>query len=197
MLFPIVYGLVMIMLILAIRMINADLLWLKYLLFALNFALYSWLCMVVAYKEGVESVKVLRLNDVERRIIVATGEYREMNLAREYKPWKGFVNGLSPCVPMLILMLIQTVCYIINPVEPALWPGAIASYIYLVIFAFFRPNTLAYTTAAQGLNYYFLLVAIPIYMLMLGLPYLYGAKKQLGLLKMVDDKHKSIYGEDE
>ncbi len=195
MLFPLVYGLVMIMASTAISIISEDLMWLKYLLYVVAFIVYAIVVVAIEYKDGQEAVKIRHVNDIERVNIIKTGEDRPLNAAREYKPWKGFVNGLSPCIVLVILMIIQSICFLSNSEQPAMWAGTVASYLYIVVFAFFRPNVEAYTTMAQGLNYYYTLVAIPVFVLMMGIPYLLGARKQLGTYKAVEKKHNAIYGE--
>ncbi len=197
MLFSLVYSITMLMVNIAISIIDGGLLWLKYLLYVLTFALYAVVVAGVSFKDGQDSIKIRQANDLERMNIIRTGEYRELNVVKEYKPWKGFVSGLASCIPLIILMLLQAIFYLINPEKPALWPGAVASYLYIIVFAFFRPNNVSFTTASQGLNYFFNLITIPVYVLIWGGAYLLGAKKQLNLLARIEEKHKKIYGEED
>ncbi len=197
MLFPLSYATIMIMASMSISLLDeTKLLWLKYLLYAVALALYIIVIGAIEYKAGSDEYKIRHLNDVERIKIVETGEERPLNLVKEYKPWKGFYYGISPCVPLIILMIIQTILLFTgNPEQPQLWPGTVASYIYIVIFAFFRPNIEAYTTFAQGLNYYYLLVAIPFHIILFGVAYLLGARREKKLYAMVDAKQKAIHGD--
>ncbi len=193
--FPLIYAIIMMMINLSIMMIGEHLLWLKYILYALSFGLYALIISAVAFKDGQEAVKVRHMNDVERMNIIRTGEDRPLNLVKEYKSWKGFVTGLVTCLPLIILLIIQTIYFIASPSSPKLWSGALASYLYGIVFSFFRPNSVVYQGLEQGLRYYYSLIAIPVFMLLLGIPYLLGAKKQMLLYKQVEDKHAAIYGD--
>ncbi len=191
MFFPLFYLLIMMMSSLAITVIDNNLLWLKYLLFALSFALYAVVIGAMSFKDGQEAVKTRHMNDLERLNIIRTGEDRPLDLLKEYKPWKGTISGLSACAPLIILMIIHTVCIIINP--NIKWAGALAGFIYILVFGFFMPSLDMVVTAGY---YYFSLISIPALMLTTGIPYYLGAQKQLRLYKKVEDKHREIYGED-
>ncbi len=195
MFFPLLYAIMMMMINMSITMITEDLLWLKYMLFALSFALFAFIVCAVAFKDGQEAVKIRHMNDVERLNIIRTGEDRPLNVVKEYKPWKGFVSGLMVCIPLFILMIIHTIYLLTNPSSPTPWAGAVSSFIYSVVFSFFNPNLEVYKTCAQLSRYYYCLIAIPVFALLVGVPYMLGAKKQLLLYKSVEDKHKAIYGD--
>ncbi len=195
MLFSLVYAFTIIMLSMAIMIIKEELLWLKYILYALTLGLYSFVLIAMSYGEGREAVKIRHNNDIERLNIIRTGADIKLNVVKEYKPWKGFAIGISCCAPLILLMIIQSIFFLANPNDPQLWAGAIASYMYIVVFAFFRPNNVYYATLAEALNYYYLLVAIPVFMLIWGVPYLVGAKRQMRDYAKIEQKHKQIYGE--
>ena len=194
-LFPLFYSVFMMSINLPITLLGDDQAWIKYLLFSASFIFSAVVIAFLAFKEGVESVKTMHANDVERLNIIRTGEDRPLNLAREYKPWKGFVIGATICIPLVILLLAQLICYMVNPVDPAILPGAIASCLYIVVFSFFRPSATAYE-GAQTLLYFWNLISIPVYMLMYGIPYLIGAKKQNRIYSIIEEKRNLLHGED-
>ncbi len=196
MIFPLIYALIMMMINISISLIPDHLAWLRYMLYALSLSLYGFIIGAVAFKDGQEAVKIQHMNDTERLNIIRTGEDRPLNLVKEYKPWKGFVSGLSVCLPLIILMIIHGILLLVNPSAPKLWAGALSSYIYIIIFAFFRPDSATvFTGLAGGVQYFYCLLAIPAFMLMMGVPYYLGARKQKLLYKSVEDKHKAIYGD--
>ncbi len=196
MIFPLIYAVIMMMINISITIIGDHLMWLKYLLFTLSFGLYAFIVGAVAFKDGQEAVKIQHMNDLERLNIIRTGEDRPINAVKEYKPWKGFVSGLAVCIPLIILMIVHTVLLFTNTQSPKLWAGALSSYIYLIVFAYFRPSSETVFAGYQGgLQYYYCLVAIPVFMLLIGLLYMLGARKQKLLYQSVEEKHKAIYGE--
>ena len=78
--------------------------------------------------------------------------------------------------------------------------GAIAGFIYLMIFAFARLNV---PTASEGavvaaINptvYYWSLLAIPVIVLTVGVPYVLGARKIELQQARIREKQRQIYGE--
>jgi hypothetical protein len=62
-----------------------------------------------------------------------------------------------------------------------------------MVFAFFRLDTSVVLTA--GL-YYGTLVALPIIVLMTGIPYILGAKRVEYQQNMIKAKHREIYGDE-
>jgi hypothetical protein len=189
---PFVYLFFMAMTALAIIVIKNELLWLKIILLVLNLGLYGFIVCATSFKDGETALKTRIANDMEREQIIITGEPRELKLKEEYKVWKGFFNGFIACVPLLFLMLLHTVL-IFAFGEVYNGAGVVAGLIYLMVFAFFRLDTSVVLTA--GL-YYGTLVALPIIVLMTGIPYILGAKRVEYQQNMIKAKHREIYGDE-
>lgn len=187
-LFPFVYLFFMAITAFGILCING-LLWLKILLCALNLALYGFIVFSVMFKEGEESVKAQRDNDVERREMVRTGIVRPLKLKEEYKPWKGFFIGFLICVPLLVMLLIHTVILIAGGTSRVV--GAIGGIVYFVFFVFFNFGTETLSMSA----YYGALVAVPFMVLLCGIAYCLGARKVQLQLRRINDRQRQIYGE--
>ncbi len=186
---PLIYLIMMTLTSMAITTIGNHLLWLKYILFVLCVALYAVIIGAISFQDGKDSVKVRHMNDIERRQIVLTGEDRPLNLLKEYKPYKGFIPGFVTCIPLIVLMVIHA---ILSNTTGANGAGVIASLIYMLFFSFFQYDL---TSTMVSSTYYFSLISLPILMIITGIPYLLGAKKQMLQYKKVEDKHREIYGD--
>ena len=181
-----------------IMCINNDAVWLKALLCVLNVGLYVVIVAAASFKDGQDALKVRIANDLEREQIIRTGDALPLKLKEEYKPWKGFTFGGIACAPLIILLIIHTLLF--NLVgDNYIGAGAIAGFIYLMVFAFARLNV---TTAAEGVAtainpavYYWALLAIPVIVLSVGIPYLLGAKKIERQQERIREKQRQIYGE--
>ena len=188
--FPIIYLFILAITNLAINTIGNDLLWLKYILDVLVLGFYCLIIGAVAFKDGEKAYKTLHTNDVERRNIIATGEDRPLDEVTEYKPWKGFMMGLSACIPLLILLFIHTL--VVAKTPSFVRYGELAGLMYMVVFSFIKTSADAVLVYSQ---YYFALIALPIFMLSTGIPYMLGARKAKNQYRMIEEKHRQIYGE--
>ncbi|MBQ9734475.1 MAG: hypothetical protein IJV95_01325 [Clostridia bacterium] len=168
------------------------LVWLKVILLLLNIGLYVFIVAASSFKDGQEALKVRIANDLERLQIIRTGESLPLKLKEEYKPWKGFFNGFVACIPLLILLIIHTIVYLSGGGNGA---GAIAGFIYMMVFAFSRLNIGAVTTPINPAIYYWSLLAIPLIVLAAGIPYILGAKKIELQQQRIKEKQRSIYGD--
>lgn len=165
-----------------------NLLWLKIILSILNIGLYGFIVASVFFKEGEESIKVQRANDLERREMVKTGIVRPLKLKEEYKPWKGYFMGFLVCVPLLVLLLIHSIIFIAGGETRAF--GIIGGFIYFVVFSFFNLGG----TQLTMVSYYWALVSVPFISCLSGISYNLGARKIMLQLKRIGDKQKQIYG---
>ena len=178
------------------------LVWLKVLLNILSFGLYAVIVVGTSYKEGQLALKARIANDLERVQIIRTGEDRPLKLKEEYKHWKGFLTGFITCVPLIVLLIIHTIL-ILALGEEYKGAGIIASIIYMVFFAFFRMNVSTQTDAngnavaaeVPATIYYWTLIAIPVIMLLTGIPYILGARKIQQQQDRIKEKQRQIYGE--
>lgn len=166
------------------------LIWLKAVLLGLNMALYFFVVCTSAFHDGQKALKVRIANDIERNQIILTGEDRPLKLSEEYKPWKGFAIGLVANIPLIILMVIHTI--LITAVGSAYTgAGAIAGFIYMMFFAFFRMDG----SVATATSFYYVLIMIPIIVLAVGISYSLGAKKIELQQERIKQKHREIYGD--
>ncbi len=178
--------------------ISEELLWVRILLAVLNLVLYAAVVAAASYKEGQTSVKVRAANDLEREIIVKTGEDRPLKLLEEYKPYKGFLIGFITCIPLLILLALHAVFYFAADYKTL---GGIGAFLYFTFYVFFSLNRgtsateITTTSNTAWYNVYGSLIAIPIVMLITGVSYLLGARKIIKQQEMIKEKQKSIYGE--
>ena len=189
----------------AILMIQ-DLIWLKVILLVLNLALYVFIVATVAKKDGEEALKVRIANDLERRIIIQTGDDIKLKKG-EFAWWKGFVIGGVVCAPLIILMLIHTVLIIIDPTKTG--AGAIAGFLYMMVFAFFRMDVVmtqdVSTTVGSAVQtnmplapefFYWTLLAIPVIVLAIGIAYYLGGKKIELQQQKIKEKQRMFSGEE-
>lgn len=189
MFFPLVYMVILSITSIGITAINNDLMWLKYILNAIVLAFFALIIGAVSWKDGEEGAKVLHANDLERRRIVETGEDRPLNLLKEYRPWKGFLAGLSTCVPLIIMIIIHA---IMSSTGAGNGAGAVAGFVYMIVFMFFMPDLNMTLTAS---HYYLTLTAIPIFMVITGVAYILGYRKIQKQYQSVERKQNQIYGD--
>lgn len=171
------------------------LVWLKVVLLLLNIGLYVFIVSAASFKDGQEALKVRIANDLERMQIVRTGESLPLKLKEEYKPWKGFFHGFIACIPLVVLLIVHTIVMLTGGGNGA---GAIAGFIYMMVFAFSRVNINTGATAATPINptiYYWSLLAIPVIVLATGIAYILGGKKIELQQQRIREKQRSIYGE--
>ncbi len=168
---------------------NADLVWLQYVLLALNLGLYLFVVAAYAYKLGQDALKTRNANDLERKQMVLTGEPRPLKLNEEYKPHKGFMIGFTACVPLIVLMLVHTIMIICGAGNGF---GVAASVIYFSFYAFFRVGGTESPTPA---TFYLALVALPAIILTFGIAYYLGAKKIKLQYDKIAENQRRIYGE--
>jgi hypothetical protein len=176
---------------------DPTLVWLRYVLLTLNVALYVFIVASTSYKDGQNALKTRVANDLERMRIIQTGDALPLKLKEEYKPWKGFLFGGIACAPLIVLLFVHTLLILfVGP--SATGAGVIASFIYMMIFAFSRAHIPVVENAPIVVDpyiYYWALLAIPVIMLTVGISYILGAKKIERQQEMIKAKHRSIYGE--
>ena len=190
MVLPLIYLVILSVTSLGITAINNNLLWLKYLLNVLVLAFYGLIIGAISWKNGELGAKILHANDLERRRIIETGEDRPLNRLKEYRPWKGFVEGLAVCLPLILIMIVHTILILIDPNR--IGAGALAGYLYMIVFMFFMPDL----TMKFSAGYYYLsLIAIPIFMVITGVAYILGYRKIQRQYEAVERKQNQIYGD--
>lgn len=155
----------------------------------LDCILFLFIQGTFAFKHGEKGYKTLINNDIERREIVRTGEFREINKADEYAPWKGFVLGLLVCAPLIICMTIHTICYFSGSEYVGM--GYLTGLIYNCFFGMIQLTVENITSATYFLN----LIMLPLVVLANGIPYVLGAKKTRTVYEKILAREKYLNGD--
>ena len=164
---------------------------LKIALCILNLALYSVVTLFIAFKTGQDAFKAQITNDIERRLIVETGENRPLKIHQEYKCWKGFLIGAMSCLPLILILIVHSIV-VLSTGGAVIAIGAIANFLYMTSYSFvaiFIKNATAYTC------FYNLLFLVYI-TLSYGITYILGAKKAQLQQKIIKSSHQAIYGDE-
>ncbi len=189
-LIPFVYLIFMLILSFMVMLIPEHLMWLRYVGAAACLGVYVYIVFGVSYREGETALKVRVSNDIERRVIIETGEDRPLKKDKEYKAWKGFVAGLIVCTPLIIMMIIHTIL-IFAVGQEYTGAGMVAGLLYFLVYMFFRiPGT-----TITAFTYYYALLALPLIVLLMGFSYMYGAKRIAVQQEAIKQTEDSIYGE--
>ena len=189
---PFIYLLLMALTSLSIGAIQGKhLVWLRLLLSVLAFGLYAVVVGAISYKEGQEAMKIRYANDIERRVIIRTGENRPLERVKEYQTWKGFTVGLVVCIPLVIMLIVHTILILVNPVNVG--AGVLSGYVYMVWFMIFRCDLSVAVTAG---TYYLVLTAIPAFACVTGIPYYLGGRKIEIQQERILEKQRQIYGDE-
>ena len=192
---PIMYLFIFDIIALGILCIGDNLIALKVILLLVSLGFYAFILGAVFYKDGQAAYKVRIANDLSREQIIKTGKDIPLKLNEEYKPWKGFFHGFIACIPLVILLIVHTIVMLTGGGNGA---GAIAGFIYMMVFAFSRVNIGTGATAATPINpaiYYWSLLAIPVIVLATGISYILGGKKIELQQQRIKEKQRRIYGE--
>lgn len=183
-----------------------NLTWLKAVLLAVNLGLYIYVVTAVAFQDGQAALKVRIANDLERREIIRTGEDRPLKLSEEFKPWKGYVIGLLSCAPLIILMVVHAILTSVDPTKTG--AGAIAGFLYMAVFAFFRMDSIQVTdindamvdtiqknTTLEPSIFYWTLLIVPVLIICIGVGYYLGGRKIEKQQERIREHQKMLHGE--
>lgn len=158
---------------------------------------YCFIVGVMFFKEGETALDFRHANDLERRHMVESGVPVELDVAPEYKPYKGFVIGLYACIPMLFGLLIHSVLGIATG-GTANGAGIVTSAVY---FTFYMIYGSLVTKNAEGVvesmgfgEYYLILIGLVIMCVAIGVAYILGAKKAQMKYDLIERKQREIYG---
>ena len=192
---PIMYLIIFDIIALGILCIGDNLIVLKVILLILNLGLYGFILASVAFKDGETALKIRMSNDLNREQIIKTGKEYPIKLNEEFKPWKGYLMGFTNCIPLILLMLVHVI--LTAGKDPFAQTtqntaGAIAGLAYMVFFSFAQVKT---TTVLISTTYYVSLIAIPIFIAVIGFPYWLGGQKVIRQQEMIKEKHRQIYGD--
>lgn len=163
---------------------------LEAVLHALCMLVYGFITVTSSYREGKDAAKLLNSNDMQRRHMIETGEPIAIKTGGEYRAWKGYFMGFAICIPLIICEIVHAI--LISTTGSA-GAGGVMSIMYMMFFAIygaFLPQPIAPT------SYFYLLYALPVMMVICGVPYFFGAKKVQAQYDSIKEKQRILYGED-
>ena len=167
---------------------------LKVCLVAVCLGFFVALMSIVSYRDGQTAYKTLLANDINRRQMIETGREYPIKLAEEYKAYKGFVTGLIVCLPLIICTIIHMCTSGFSNTtgsSTSNGAGVVMSFIYMVVFAFARVNN---SLPIVPNVFYVCLTALPIIVLSMGVPYIFGAKKIIRQQEMIKKQQNYLHG---
>ena len=156
----------------------------------LNILFFFLIMGFAMYKEGEESRKRLKANDIERKRILQTGELRPIKRSSEYRGWKGFFMGALVCSPLILTLLVHAIIYIcggtyemIAVVGITLFMGFFMPYIRIKYGSMMNEN-LVFT------EYFACLYVVPLIVLVYGIAYILGARKVEKKYRFIEERTK-------
>lgn len=197
-LFAILYLFIMIVTSISITfMIDDDQVLLKLVLAIVNFFCYAVVVAVISFRDGEEAMRTRYSNDTLRERIIATGEDLPLKIHAEYKWWKGFVHALIVCFPLFLLLFMHTVILLIAGTSGTQVFGGLAETVYSVVFDFFEIFDVSEKIFGTQNFYahYLVLAVVPVFLAVLGIPYICGAKKTEKQFLVIEQQRDVIYGD--
>ena len=162
---------------------------LRIIVFIVNIAVMVVIVSAFCFKHGEQAYKDLLSNDMERRIMIEQNVDRPLKLVEEYRPWKGFLMGLLVCIPLIIFMIPHLIIVFSGGSYQGM--GYVASLLYYSIFVFVE----YFSAELTVYSYLWTLLAIPVFTLASGIPYLLGARKRKAIEDRILEQEKFIYGD--
>lgn len=157
----------------------------KLALYILNMGILVMVCFVTAHKSGQDEYKIRHSNDIQRRVIMRTGDYYEFDLIREYRKNKGFIVGVYVSAFMVILLLAKLILFLFGITESYL------DYIFYFLYATF---TMPLELFFDKLTVYFAIYGVVIIILVCGLGYEVGARSKQRIYDRINKINEQIHG---
>lgn len=157
----------------------------KLALYILNMGILVMVCFVTAHKSGQDEYKIRHSNDIQRRVIMRTGDYYEFDLIREYRKNKGFIIGVYVSAFMVILLLAKLILFLFGITESYL------DYIFYFLYATF---TMPLELFFDKLSVYFAIYGVAIIILSCGLGYEVGARSKQRIYDRINKINEQIHG---
>ena len=157
----------------------------KLALYILNMGILAMVCFVTAHKSGQDEYKIRHSNDIQRRVIMRTGDYYEFDLIREYRKNKGFIIGVYVSAFMVILLLAKLILFLFGITESYL------DYIFYFLYATF---TMPLELFFDKLSVYFAIYGVAIIILSCGLGYEVGARSKQRIYDRINKINEQIHG---
>ncbi|MCQ2387023.1 MAG: hypothetical protein MJ066_01070 [Clostridia bacterium] len=164
--------------------------WIKIILLTINLLLFLVINFVLFNHHGIEGAKTMFANDLQRKEIIRTGKDLPLKEAEEYKVFKGFLMGVIVCAPLIIMLLIQSLIWIIGGEDASRIVGGIGVGLYFNFFAYF-----SFKDYLSIGSYYLSLFLVPLVSAFCGIGYIYGGNKVISEKERIRKKQKEIYGE--
>jgi hypothetical protein len=105
------------------------------ILSAMNMFLYFVVIRNAYFKTGEEAMRDKHCNDIERRDMLATHRYRELDKVKEYNPKKILIFLAPIIVPFVVLMVIAFIIAVCGGDTTGIY--AVIRIAYAMIFSFF------------------------------------------------------------
>ncbi len=188
-LFPFIYLIFMAVIALGINEISGDVVALKFILLLLNFSFYVFIVGSLAFKDGEDALNVRVANDLDRKEMVRTGIPKKLRLSEEYKHYKGFLIGLTTCIPLIVFMAIHTVYYFNG--SDYVGMGALADGLYNMFTSFYK----IFVSEFSSGDYFFSLIALPLICLTTGVPYIIGGMRRERHQLRIEEQQRLLYGD--
>lgn len=151
----------------------------------INAALYCVVARNIFYKTGEDAAVSKHANDVERRHMIETDNYFELDKTKEYDIKKAIIFAVTGIFPQVILLIIKTVGTIFAGNFTALDGGIrfLCGIIYPVFYAIDETASAFYGTFA------IIIIAVPVIS-----GYYFGAKKAFKVYEKAE-KLKKEFGD--
>ncbi len=171
--------------------------WLMVMLEVLNIALYLFIISMYAFQCGTTAYKVKLQNDLERKIIINTGEDRPLKRIQEFRIWKGFFIALISCFPMLLALFVHLILMLASG-GAYYGAGSVSAVIYYTFYHLAHVVCFGIGSNAfvSGWFLFSVLYCLPIICGQYGLMYILGAKKVKKTQDMINKTQEQIYGKE-
>ena len=165
--------------------------WVEVLVAAIMLFFFSYLMILIFFREGQAALKVRDSNDMLREYMVKTGKPVEIKAAEEYKWYKPIIFGLIISLPLIVVCIIHffLVLFIGAEADGAAIVGRFIYMIYYEIFLYaYKPLV--------GWEFFYLLTFIPYICAILCVPYYFGMKKAKRQADEIKEKQRILHGEE-
>lgn len=157
------------------------------ILSAMNMFLYFAVIKNAYMKTGEEAMREKHSNDIERRDMLTTRRYRELDKVREYTPKKILIFLAPIVIPCVLLLSISTIIAIFGGNPEGL--NTVITFAYAFVFSFF-------VGISKTASAYFAWFALAMLVAPLVYGYLSGVKKVCGEYAIAEKVKNMVDGEE-
>lgn len=159
--------------------------WLKLILSILNIGVFIMVTFVTAHKTAQDEARIKHSNDIQRRIVVETGDYYDFDTLKEYKKNKGFILGIYVSAILVIFLLLK---FIFSTA------GVDASFFDNVLLILYATFVVPLKTYSDTASLYFAIYGVAVIILSCGLGYEVGARSKQRVYDRIDKINEQIHG---